>query len=287
MSAGIMAIEDFDGAAAGTIVWFRLSGEVQYAELSRAWLDAGLDADKLPNPVAPTAALRRAMAAVAGGRRLNRSLAGGGRALVLERAVGRDNLEYEVTLRASLDPVKRVVFDPPHHPLRHDVEQAYRHSLDVLDGCDVGPWLVDLLEGLGAVRLRDTGGVYFLPATARPVWERMREALHAASQHKVLGVPAMKTAEAVDGILDALRTDVEAQVEGMLDELTDNCDKPLGERALQTRMARCQETGRKVKVYEQLLGRKLDDLRKKLDTLHAAVQAAALAASATPEEQVA
>ncbi|MCE5271948.1 hypothetical protein LLH00_11790, partial [bacterium] len=50
-----------DGQAAGALVWWELSGEVDRARLTEAWALAGLDPDQVSDPVSSREALKRAM----------------------------------------------------------------------------------------------------------------------------------------------------------------------------------------------------------------------------------
>lgn len=278
----LIAVPELASGDVGRVAWWRTKGETRLPELEKAWRARDLDPGQLPIPTTPATALTRAVNQLAGTRRLSRPLGDGkGRALVIETAAG-DDLEYGVTLRAKLDGLGRVIIDPPHHPLAVALREQYDHHLDVLPAATIGGWLVDMVARHDGVRLRDTGGVYFIPSYRMRDWLRMVDAIHEGTAHKMLGVPAMRAEDAVDSLLDALEQEAQDEVTGMLTELS---EEELGWRAIENREGKCVAMARKVQRYERLLGRKLDTLRTKIEELHGVLTAAKLAAMPPEDDE--
>lgn len=269
-------------AAAGKIIWWRLSGTLNIRKLRPAWAAAGLDEKLLPDPPAPSTALRRAAQGQAKGRRLVRPLEQRkGYALVDERAEG-DDLDYDVECRVKLDAVCRLVVEPADHPLVPVLREAYNRHLDECEPADIGSWLVYLVGKVDGVPLRDTGGVYFIPSSRVAEWDRMTAAVRAASQHVVLGVPAMHSDQAVASILDAIEVEAGEEARKMEVELTEG---KIGETARKNRISRCEAVEAKVARYEELLGCKLTKLTARLEELRADLCVATLQGTSFSDEQ--
>lgn len=275
-----IAVENID--TAGSAVWWRLSGGLNLAALEAAWLAEGLDPDLLPHAPTPAVALCRAAKTQAGPRTLVRSLdAGKGWAVVAERASG-ENLDYAVEARLYLDAASQLVVKPAEHKRAAELKASYRRHLEDLIQADVSPWLCKLMNSVHAVSLRDTGGVYFVPRTHLDHWKSMVKAIRAASSHVVLGMPCMRTDEAIEAILDAISQEVAAEANALDAELARSADPDadapkLGDRALENRLAKADRVKAKVAAYEGLLGQGLDNLHSRLDEVKAKLARARLA----------
>jgi predicted nucleic acid-binding Zn-ribbon protein len=92
------------------------------------------------------------------------------------------------------------------------------------------------------------------------------EVLRKVSGHVVNRVPAMRSSDAVDAILDAITQEAEYETKRMEEDLE---EAKLGARGFENRIARTDEVESKVSRYEELLGRKLDTIRERLEALRA------------------
>ena len=264
---------------AGAIVWWRLSGDVTLLALAAAWEAAGLPDVALPSLPGDAAALSHAVHSVAERRTLSRPLADGGRALVREHADGAD-LDYDVSLRARVSEGGVLTLDPPDHPDAATVRDAFNAARQNLGEGRVGGWLVRLVARVDGIRLRDGGGVYFVPATRVAEWRRMAGALMAAHPaHRVNLVPALRAEDAVAAVLDALSVEADATAVEMLEGVDD-----LTARRTEGRVARTEAMLAKVARYEALLGQMAGDVAGRLEALRGSLAAAALAKFAAEEE---
>lgn len=280
-----------DLKTAGAIIWWRLSGPVFLERLREAWANAGLSARLLPDNPSPQVALTRAASEQGGTRRLIRPMAGGkGWAVVDEVPQADGTLVYATLAQLTLKEGKLHILDgtdmTPRSDgltaaeilkLRDDFE-AFQKQLTIND---VSAWLTKLVKPeLKAVSLRDTGGVYFVPREYLDTYGKMVKAIYGASEHLMFEVPALKSDEAVNAILDALLREADGECESMETELdTGNLKK----RALQARKEKCEGLRLKVEEYEKLLGRSMTAVRERIDNLKASVVDAAL--SMTAEEE--
>lgn len=265
---GLVAVDEHVPRA-GAIVWWRLSGDVYDEELRAEWNARGLEEKLLPSSPGKPTALARAMGEQATARGSDRVLARpmadrGAKALVVEHASDGD-LAYHVALRATVNGADDPTFDPPDHAAIPEIMRAYHRNLGALTADDVGTWLVAYCDG---VRLRDTGGVYFVPEGRREEWGRMVTAIHAASAHRVNGVPALRAEDAVASILDALSEESQKIAADLNAEIGEG---GMTKRKARKRIERCEDAEAKLARYEVLLGVKADGLRGKLEELRAAL----------------
>jgi hypothetical protein len=273
---GVVAVSEHVPAA-GAIIWWRLSGEVDYDTIRAAWLAAGLREQDLLEPCSPTVALSRAVGELREKRMLVRPMGKGNGFVIVRESVVDDSedaeLEHENIAKIALDEVGRIKVSKLKGGLDHDVNtitqtvvEAFKKHLNTLDTQDFSHWLVSTMPKLDAVSLRDKGGIYFVPNPAVEAVERMVRVLKQVSSHVVNRVPAMKSESAVEAILDAITQEAEREAAHLAKVLEEG---KLGEVGRENRAARCEEVEEKVTRYEELLGQKLDTVRAKLEALRA------------------
>lgn len=269
-------------ASAGAIVWWRLSGQLDFDTLKTAWVAAGLDPKDLPTPCSNAVALTRAGNELRAKRCLIRPLGRDqGFAVVYERVTGdHKELDHRVIAKVTLNAVGRPqvatgpdgtsdeVFD-----VRQRVHASFDAALAQLDTSDISAWLVKMMPRLDAVGLRDQGGVYFIPYGAVDEAARMVAVLRSVSNHVVNRVPAMRSEDAVAAILDAVTQEAQAAADNLAKDLEEN---KLGEIGFANRANKCSDMEAKISRYEDLLGMKLDTVRDRLENLRANLTIASL-----------
>jgi hypothetical protein len=302
---GIISIDDkeLDKNACGRITMWSLNGDVTVEALAKALKDAGSPA--IP-PEAPTAivALHRAVDVVAkASKAKTHQIRRGHWAIVNKGAVVTSEDEAPAD---PVDPNAPTLPAPPDsrpgdRKLVYNVEAIARVEGDnlVVEGegealiraafdaakatlapTDVGNWLCDKLTALGAVPLRDRGGVYFIPRDVVQKWEKIVVALKACSGHVVHKIPALRSADAVEAILAAVTADTRAACDKITGEIADGS---VGKRALASREEQTAELLARVERYERLLGQRLDDLRGVMAETGKAIAVAILAADSDAE----
>jgi hypothetical protein len=291
-SAGYIIPADIDATklpTAGAIAWWRLSGSVDHEQLTTAWTEAGLDAEHLPLPPTPEQGIRRALKEQEEKRLMARPLkAKGSFALVQEKLVighngGSGDLEYETVFRVKVDLTGKITFDPDAHSsgnlvlaaTQERVRADYLRHVSALSHGDISSWLVDLAYRVRAVSLRDSGGIYFVPAPQLEQWHKIVTVLRSVSSHQMFEVPALKSTEAVDAILDAISTEALEEI-AKLEAALEN--EEMGQRGLYNRSDRAKAMLEKLKSYEALLGRGAANINERLESLSVELATAALAA---------
>lgn len=160
------------------------------------------------------------------------------------------------------------------------MNDEYRLQRGVISSQDIGSWLCKKLAALDAVSLRPTGGFYFLPQHQVAKWEKLTRALKKVSKHSVFGLPAMKSAGAVEAILQAITNDTEAQLQKIDEDIP-----TAGKRMLENREKETAALLERATKYESLLGMKLDGLKEVLEKTRQAVATAMLMASSGEESE--
>ena len=264
-----------DAETAGAIVWWRLRGSADANLLENALVGAGVAHSDTPSRPTPHEALARAMRQHQQQRVLARPLGRRkGWALVSEIPTEDGRLDYEMLCTAQIgDLGDPIVTGTPE--LCTSVRQAYADHWQRLSSNDVSSWLTGhLMPASQAVRLRETGGIYFVPRQRLGRFQQVAGALCGATDHVIHQVPALKSDEAVEAILDAVLREADGEISGMAEEV----DGGLGKRALKTRGGRCDDLRLKVEAYEQLLGRSMEALRSRLEGLRGSIVEAVFAA---------
>lgn len=299
---------------AGAISYWRLSGPVSVQILTDAWTAEGLDPQLLPAPPEPEAALRRAVTGQQARRRLVRPLERRGAWVIKDEQVVKrpdghggttEDTDYVTVARVYFDASRRGYSYGYSYPINiekadasdkvfSEIETAiisdYHTHRAELAPEDISAWLITLAKAQNAASLRDAGGIYFIPRPAMDFWRSAVRAVEAASnnKHKIFKIPALKNAEAVEAILDAVTQEAQAEAEAIEADLVAECEEgaegaeekaALSARAVRTRTKRCAAILSKVSAYEGLLGVKLDVIRDRVETLKADLAAAALLSS--------
>lgn len=258
------------GIQAGAITYWRLSGEMNRAELCARLESAGLGKLR-PRVISEEQALRRALASIQERRILIRPLgARGSWAIVQEHARGSE-LAYQELLRAHVNPMGILILDERANEntadmmrvanLRDAIRAAYAHALQTMAPLDVSGWLTrQAMPACDAVSLRDTGGVYFVPRDSVALLETIAGLVGA--EHSIFRIPAMHSADAADAVLAAIEDEARAavaDVESWLDTTTEP-----GERARKARETDMAAVRAKLTRYEDLFGRRMSTIGSRL-----------------------
>jgi len=273
---------------AGAISYWRLSGETTLAKLTQAWQAEGLDPKDLPSEPSAEVALRRAIVAQESATRKAFKIKGGdfnhGWGLV-DVITTDGHVTTSELIRVRWDASNQsVVLDDSNltvsSKIDSEIRDAFQAARVTLASTDIGSWLVKLADGKAATSLRDSGGIYFVPRPNVSYWERVARAVQAAGEHRVFRIPALHCDEAVEAILDSITREASDAAEEIEAELVERAttEDGIGDRALESRKARCVKLLDKIRSYETLLGVKLPEIQARIEGLAGSVAAAALAA---------
>ncbi len=288
-TTGIIMIDDaeLDKRACGRITMWSLNSTVTCGSLDEALTAVGLTKCVRPEPPSALVCLHRAVDAVAKALgKLEVHHKGRGEWAIVSKAIETTDATGGKALAYPIACTAKITVDGENETLAVDgqgsekIRDAYSAVRDVLAPADIGTWLCDRLVGLGAVALRDRGGVYFVPQPVCGAWDKVVKALSACSKHRIHTIPAMRSADAVQAIIAAVTEDTKAVCSKIADEIADS---DLGPRALKNREAQASTLLERLGQYESLLGTRLDELRAAIDETRQAVATAALVAASDTE----
>lgn len=267
--------------SAGLISYWRCSEGMKLSTLTDRFIEEGLDVKLLPKEPEPETALRRAVMEQQDRHRLVRAIDRHSWAIVDEYVYEGKPPVYETHWIVRFDgsgPAIDGISATGKEALMAvvgAVNLAFARQSGLLASTDVTTWLVKLAYKHGAVTLRDTGGVYFVPREHSEFWRAVSRCVEATAGYRVFRIPAMKNTEAVSAIVDAVTAEAAQLIAAMEIELAQTGDDALGKRAIATRQTEAEAMLAKVVSYEKLLGMQLD-VRSRVENLQANIVAAAL-----------
>ncbi len=290
MSSDLIAVPDMGAAPCGSVTWWRLSGTISYLELCQHWAEADLNVEDLPAPPSEHVALRRALDEYAGPHTSIVTLPQGSGFAIVDETFAPPTEDEEKPTPVYTTRCKVWVGDKglivgkgdafsshdsaQRETMRKELLAAIRVTQFELNNGDVGSWLVSRVADLNAIRLRDTGGIYFVPQNHRDEWSKIAAVLEKCAQSRIWQIPALRANEAVGAILEALRQ----QANNELAKIEAALERELGAKGLRTQQALAQEQLALLSSYEQLLGVTQQDLREKIQAVEARVVEAVLTA---------
>lgn len=274
MTTSIIAVPQARGDSLGAITYWSLQRTPIPRELLKECIIAlGLSEKRLP--VAPTTKvlLARACQHAAGVKYIVKSKAGFVHVLDEQASGADDKLLMASAATYALDvddqgvTFVKVIRDTID--MSHRIVDGYKNAMNSYTSEDISAWLTGEAELHAAVRMRSSGGVYFIPEPKQEAWSKLTEALASISQHVVYKIPALRVDSATDAVIDALV----AECEQCLDEVVDfigAADQP-SNRSLTARMKRIDSMRDKVALYEGTIDRNLTAMQDKLARLKGVV----------------
>lgn len=196
---------------------------------------------------------------------------------VVREEAGHDEIDYEIIFRVEADDLDNLHFDNPDHPAVPAIDEAYRKQRGQVPSGAVGSALSRLAHMLGGVRLRDSGGVFWLPAESMEKWNAIAGVVMSAADEGRACVYRLRTAideSTIEAVGDAITRDVEDSVADIRKKLGSQ------ERAssFEKRKEEAVALDARITKYEQVLGRTLEHLREKAKAAEQEASLAALAA---------
>ncbi len=271
---------------AGLIVWWTLQGPVHLSKLNKAAAqEEEFNSDLLPNPVTPSVALHRAMDGIlSAGYKYRLTDDKTGWAIYTETKIEKDKKkgwEQLADCVVTLDENNKPTFDPPDFDkvvqlkILADMALAVKTFLAV----DISSWLVSIAKLYMATSVRDHGAIYFVPANNVKQWDCVARVIKAASEdrYRVTGLVAMHGTDVVEDIISGLANEVELTRSRIIKIIEKG---NVGVDGLRSRSIELSDLQDKMEFYENLLDRKLEDIRVGLVTVMADVSRSIMAIEA-------
>jgi hypothetical protein len=268
----ILAVAAADETTGAVWFWQTVGGDVSVQALADAWTAEGLPARWLCDGPSDDVALRRAVESQKTKDIMIRKHPRGGWAIVREASAG-GRLTYGVSVRVYLEAGTVGVCTETGEQnettaaMRALLLPEFERAKRAHAASDLSAWLVRLASReLSSVALRERGGVYFAPRDEVRTLRAIKRALARAGAHDIHEIPALRSAEAIAAILDAISREVATECATLDGEIAAG---DLGVRAARTRIGEIDALAEKVRRYEALLGRPLGDALTRLSALRA------------------
>lgn len=276
---------------AGSVAFWTFSGSVGLAAFEAAWAAAEIEEELKPKVIGADVALARACKDATGriGRGIwtfPRRLAEGRGWTVIEEVEVDGRKTHRHLLTATLNADKSAVQIEAINAIPAEVEyytlkisENFSKLRADLSATDMGSWLArTVVPRLEGVCLRESGGVYYLPAHSTQKFTKVIELARSLHSGSIYAIPAMKGEDSARAAIDALAREVEETVKEIRAAIADHdqdgtlCDKPLHGKFANNRQKQIAEARAKVVRYENLLGLSMATTRRELDILHTEIE---------------
>lgn len=151
---------------------------------------------------------------------------------------------------------------PSEFAIYGDVRQTVDHRRDYLPAPAVSDVMVRALHAWGATRLKDDGGVWFLPGHHVGRYRAFADAIYAGGDAPRFCCTTFEIGsdpDTVGHVLDSLRAEVTAGIEEIMEDVL-SAEGGMQDRSIRLRMSRADSYIQKVSLYETLTGQTLADL---------------------------
>lgn len=156
---------------------------------------------------------------------------------------------------------------PSAFAIYEDLHQTLNHRRDYLAAPVVSDVMVRALHSWRATRLKDDGGVWFLPGEHIERYRAFANAIHAAGDGPRFCCTTFKIGsdpDTVGHVLDSLRAEVTAGIEEIMQDVL-SAEGGMQDRSIRLRMSRADAYLKKVSLYEKLTGETLAGLSGALE----------------------
>lgn len=267
----------------GLVTFWGLS-EFSNRERLRAGLELAGWGKETPSPMENVTALKHALSEVyTGSRYLIRPLSNRNGFAVMHEERGDEENQVKQVVSAKIGENGLVLFGD--QTAVHMVEAAYARYLGRVIATQVSSALVRILHGMGGIRLRPSGSIYWLHGSKAEEWQAVCQAIEGAAEggHSTgYTIAHNLDANAITAVQDAIIHEVNTEAKRLSDIILSG---EVGERAIKARKAEAAELQKKVEQYENILGVGLQHLKKTLDDVSQTNAVAALLAAAMPSTE--
>jgi len=265
------------GEHVGDIIWWTLSeARIARTLLETIWMNAGLSRDWLPEPPTPEKALKTAVKESLVGRAQQLARIGledDTRIVFAILAESRDgsgdvSIAQEARVTLNRQAPSQLESDHPGNELVQTIFAGYERLLTTYTADDIRRALLKALDACAAVTLRDSGGVYWIPAPYADTLRLLKDAVAQIGASRIDVVPIHATPEAKAALGDAARSSLSEEI-GKLRVKIDGFLAQPPERAstLTRRLQAFEDLRAKARLYQTVLKVQVQDLESDLSKL--------------------
>jgi len=293
VDAIVKAVE-FDGALLGHIVWWTLrEAEVDCDALKKAMEDAGIDSEQLgiKEPSAKRI-LGRAVGKLSielsskerrnGSTYLFRPVPLEDRtaafAIVSEKEKTTSE-KVEKLIHKTVDVVsvdkEGEIYSEKNHDTADKLIEKYKRLKGKLAPPEVRAAMMQLMVSWDSFRLRDGGGIYFVPAGFDKELAALKVAVESVGASVFYIVPVPDVAGAREGIASAAKGSLESELAAIQQEM-EKFDDSTRMKTLESRIGTLQDVLRKAQLYNDALGMAQSDVKRMVRKLQTKIEAIVL-----------
>lgn len=157
------------------------------------------------------------------------------------------------------------------------LHDAWTRQSALIDGAAMTPMLTASAMRLNAVRLRETGGIYWLPADAYTAWSNLADCFERAGSNRIYKVRSVADDDTLNAVFSALVAEIRDETDALtMDLLTGGAlaETCPGKKAVETRQTRVAGLRQKLTRYAAILGMPLGELERQVNEADATITAA-------------
>jgi hypothetical protein len=255
----------------GHLLWWTLNGtRIQHNELTAAAERHGLAVKLLPTEIKPVQAFRRAW------RHATSKLSEG---LMLrpiaetehEIVVGlvrekpneaRRDLDYDVIARIAFDRSRVKISADVEHGVVEQIRYLYRHHLAHTTE-DIRTMMTSFLSEAG-VSLRDSGGVYFVPAAHSGQLEALCRVVEEVGHNRTFRLPIIDTLATRTTLREVTERSLDHEVRELEEELAGFDFEKVRDSTLERRLEMFEQLRNRAALFAGLLSFKADGLNQRI-----------------------
>lgn len=271
--------EQAGGRRLGSLLWWSLSSNrISHPELEAMFEQNGLTRDYLPKAVKPAGAFRRAWRHAASGlasglmlRRISESADELVVGLVEEHPDPTNkDLDYRVLSRISFDKAEGRIEADAEHSVVEEVRRLYRRHLDHSTD-DIRAMLTAFLADAG-ISLRESGGVYFVPARFSTTLDAVCAVVEAAGGNTTFRLPVLDTPDGRSTLRDVANRSLDDEIRALEQELAGFDPDSVRVSTLERRVEAFDALRSRVQLFSGVLSFKAEAMLDRIAHLQAGLR---------------
>jgi hypothetical protein len=268
------------GQPLGDLLWWELTAaSVSRPDLIKLWVQGGLPTELLPE--APTAekAFKTAVRETQVGHpdRLLRLAVENGLEIVFgvvsEERDGAGGLVYHQQARITLSHQSECIrSDQPSDPMVQKLTTRFEELKNLHTTDDVRRTITKTLDSFAAVGLRQSGGIYWVPATYAKELRQLQAVIERLGQSKMHLVPITKTKEGQAALAQAAKASIEEELTALQAEMQEFLQTPPDRAStLIRRLDHFADLRRRASLYQTVLEAQVVGLSENLTAMEGQV----------------
>ena len=267
------------GKQLGSLLWWSLNGNrIGHERLLDLADQHGLNTKYLPKEIRPVQAFRRAWrhaAAKLPKGMLLRSISETNYLVVIglvrERVDERNHdLDYTVLSKIGFHKGTHALSADKENGVTMQVKELYRHHLAHTTE-DIRAMMTSFL-GEAGVSLRDSGGVYFIPASHQQTLDALCAVVEEVGHNKTYQLPIVDTPEGKATLREVARRTLDSEIQQLQEQLAKFDLDKVRESTLERKLEGFDELRARANLFARVLSFKADTLNKKIASIQSGLR---------------